>query len=245
MAMMRYILLTLACVILASPFARPALAAEDGGALLALLEKMEASYSQVRDYTANFQKQERIGDTLREKELILVKFQKPFKVYMKWLEGMAKEALYVQGEYSDKVLARCDGLLGLWTWSFKPRDKALMDGNRHPITDLGVGFIIEMMRQNIPLAMAHGELKAVNITDDTYDGRPSTKVEAAFTSGGGREYYAARVILHVDKQYLLPIGIACYDVGGALLEQYGYKDLKVNVGLTPIDFSKANKSYRF
>jgi len=245
MTMKRFVIVALACFLLSSAFNRPSLAAEDGSALLALLEKMEASYSQVQDYTANFQKQERIGDTLKEKELILVKFQKPFKVYMKWLEGMAKEALYVQGEYSDKVLARCDGLLGLWTWSFKPRDKALMDGNRHPITDIGVGFIIEMMRQNIPLAMEHGELKAVNITDDTYDGRPSTKVEAAFTSDVGREYYAARVVLHVDKQHLLPIGISCYDGAGALQEQYGYKDLKVNVGLTPMDFSKANKSYRF
>jgi hypothetical protein len=93
--------------------------------------------------------------------------------------------------------------------------------------------------------MEHGELKGVNITDDTYDGRPSTKVEAAFASDGGREYYAARVVLHVDKQHLLPIGISCYDGAGALQEQYGYNDLKVNVGLTPMDFSKANKSYRF
>ena len=32
---------------------------------------------------------------------------------------------------------------------------------------------------------------------------------------------------------------------GNLEEQYGYKDLKVNVGLTALDFSKANKSYKF
>ena len=243
--MMRFILLTLACLMLTFGSGRSALAAEDGKEVMALLEQMEASYSQVKDYTANFQKQERIGDKLKEKELIQVKFQKPFKVYMKWLEGTSKEALYVQGENSDKVQAHCPGLLGLWTWSFHPRDAALMKDNRHPITDIGLGFIIEMMRRDVPQALAHGELKSVRITDDTFDGRPAKRVEAEFTPGEGRKYYAARFILHVDKQYLLPIGITCYDEKDALVEQYGYKDLKVNVGLTAMDFSKANKSYCF
>ncbi|KAF0234145.1 MAG: hypothetical protein FD177_1057 [Desulfovibrionaceae bacterium] len=123
---------------------RPALAASDNGELLLIVDQVEAGYAKVQDYTATFLKQERVEGKLLDQERISIKFMKPFKVYMKWLEVSVKEALYVQGAYSDKVQARCDGLLGLWTWSFSPRDPRLMEGNRHPITDIGFGFIIDV-----------------------------------------------------------------------------------------------------
>jgi len=218
---------------------------EDGSQLITMLEQMEASYAKLNDYTATFQKQERVGEKLNDREQIFVKFAKPFKVYMKWLETAPKEALYVNGEYGGKVLAHCPGLLGLWTWTFYPTDKRLMDGNRHPITEIGFEFIIKMMRQNIPLAIKHGEIQLLSIRDENFDGKPSTRVEAKFTPKDGRKYYTSHIILHVDKEHLMPIGVTCYDDKGNLEEQYGYKDLKVNVGLTALDFSKANKSYKF
>jgi len=230
------------CLVLAS---LPAWAGEDGSGVMSLLEQMEASYSNVSDYTATFLKQERVGNKLNDRETIYVKFAKPFKVYMKWLQTSSKEALYVHGEYGGKVLAHCPGLLGLWTWSFFPTDNRLMEGNRHPITEIGFGFILQMMRQDIPLAMQHGEMQVIGITDETFDGKPATRLEAKFTPRDGRKYYTSHIVLHVDKQYKMPIGVTCYDADGKLEEQYGYKDLKVNVGLTAMDFSKANKSYKF
>jgi len=225
--------------------ASPALAAGDSGELLAIVDQVEAGYAKVQDYTATFLKQERVEGKLRDQERISIKFMKPFKVYMKWLEVSVKEALYVQGAYSDKVQARCDGLLGLWTWSFSPRDPRLMEGNRHPITDIGFGFIIDVMRRNIPKAVERGEVNDVRITEEPFDGRPTMRVEARFTPKDGQEYYTSHMIAHIDKEHMLPVGITCYDEKGQLQEQYGYKDLKVNVGLTENDFSKGNKAYKF
>jgi len=239
------LLSTAFAVLIAACLARPVYAGGDSGKLLSLLDQMETRYDQLQDYTATFQKQERVGKKLNDKESIHVKFAKPFKVYLKWMTSSPKEALYVHGEYGGKVLAYCPGILGLWTWTFFPTDPRLMDGNRHPITEIGFGFIIQMMRQNIPAAMQRDEFQLVGIEDETFEGRPATRIEARFHPKDGKRYYTSRMILHVDKEYLMPVGVTCYDENGNLEEQYGYKDLKVNVGLTALDFSKANKNYRF
>lgn len=236
---------TMLAALLVACVAGQALAGADSGKLLSLLDQMEARYDQVQDYTATFQKQERVGKKLNDRESIHVKFAKPFKVYMKWLSSSPKEALYVHGEYGGKVLAYCPGLLGFWTWTFVPTDPRLMDGNRHPITEIGFGFIIQMMRQNIPAAMQRGEFQLVGLSEESFEGRPTIRIEARFSPSGGRKYYTSHMILNVDKEHLLPVGVTCYDESGNLEEQYGYKDLKVNVGLTAMDFSKANKNYRF
>jgi len=214
------------------------------GALMALLDKMKSSYASLKDFTATFQKQEKVGNKMFRDDQIQLKFQKPFKVYMKWT-GEAKEALYVEGQYNNKVLARCDGLLGLATWSFSPRSSALMRESRHPITEVGFGFILDVMNKNIPKAYENGDMEIVKMADDQFDGRPATIVEAKFRSSEARQYYTSRIVFHVDKEFLLPVGIACYDDKGELQEEYIYKDLKPNSGLTEMDFSKDNKEYRF
>src|SRR5262249_8161213 len=56
---------------------------------VAFLKACLARYNrEVKGYSLIFQKQERIGGKLEKKELLDVKFrEKPFSVYMRWLEG--------------------------------------------------------------------------------------------------------------------------------------------------------------
>lgn len=213
--------------------------------LMTLLGRIESSYAKVEDYSAVFRKKERVKDKLRPEEAVSIKFRKPFQVYMKWLDGPLKEALYVDGENNNKVVAHCDGTGANLTWKLDPKGSILMADNRHPITDIGFGFIINLMRINIPLALRHAELEVVRLVDENFMGRKTTVLEARFTPKEGRQYYATRVVCHIDKEYLLPIGIACYDERDALMEQYAYQDLKVNVGLNEKDFSRDNPEYKF
>ncbi|WP_085104516.1 DUF1571 domain-containing protein [Desulfovibrio gilichinskyi] len=60
----------------------------------------------------------------------------------------------------------------------------------------------------------------------------------------GHKYYAFHVICHIDKEYLLPVGITVYDGKEVLLENYSYKDVKINSGLTDMDFSRKNLDYK-
>ena len=64
---------------------------------------MRSAYEDVISYTATFYKQERVGNKLLDEERIELKFQRPHKVYMRWVGKAHKgrEALYVRGENED------------------------------------------------------------------------------------------------------------------------------------------------
>lgn len=210
--------------------------------LLALLKRMEASYAKVQDYSAIFRKHERVKGVLLPEESIYLKFKKPLQIYMKWVDGPTKEAIYVEGSNKNRVIAHTGAGL---TWNLDPNGSILIAGNRHAITDIGFGFILKVMNTNFHMAIKNAEIEITRMGEESYEGRPAIVVEAKFSSGGGREYYATRMVCHIDKEYLLPVGIACYDEKDALMEEYAYKDVKINIGLTDMDFSRENKEYDF
>lgn len=225
----------------------PSAGAFDPREMLTLLDEMDSSYSKVNDYVGVFHKQERIGGKLNEGETALFKFQKPFKVYMKFIDGPSTgtEALYAEGSYENKLLVRRGGILGVMTLSLDPRGSLAMSGNRHPVTELGFGFLLSEFRRNVEPAIRSGELEIVRLTDETFNGRPATVVEGKCFSHGDRKYYSARFIMHIDKELLLPVGDVFYDGNDEMFEDYVFTDVTLNVGLTATDFSRHNKSYRF
>lgn len=231
----------------ASLFVRPVSAADQGQALLALQEKMEASYARINDYVTIFHKQERVDGKLLPEETILLKFQKPLKIYMDWIKEPLKgtEALYVEGENDNKLLAHKGGFFGFVTVSLDPRGSTAMKGNRHPITEAGFGFLLKEMRRNLDKALQYGEIEVTRLGDDIFQGRPATVVEGRFTPHEGRKYYASRMVIHIDKELVLPVGAVFYDQNDVLFEKYAFTDVKLNVGLTEMDFSRYNDKYRF
>jgi len=58
-------------------------------------------------------------------------------------------------------------------------------------------------------------------------------------------YYAARLELWIDDALSLPLVAEIYDEHGALFERFEHRDLRVNVGLGPQDFSPENPAYKF
>ena len=58
-------------------------------------------------------------------------------------------------------------------------------------------------------------------------------------------YYAARIDLWIDDTLLLPLVAEIYDERGAIFERFEHRDLRVNVGLGPQDFSPSNPAYSF
>jgi hypothetical protein len=225
----------------------PSVGAFDPREMLTLLDEMDSSYSRVNDYVGVFHKQERIGGKLNEAETALFKFQKPFKVYMKFIDGPSTgtEALYVEGGYENKLLVRRGGILEFMTFSLDPKGSLAMSRNRHPVTELGFGFLLAEFRRNFEPAIRAGELEIMRLADDTFNERPATVVEGRFLPHGGRKYYCARFIMHIDKELLLPVGDVFYDGKDEMFEDYVFTDVKLNVGLTATDFSRYNKSYRF
>ncbi len=225
----------------------PASGADQRERLLSLVTRMESSYARVSDYTAVFRKQERVDGKLLPEETTLLKFQKPLKVYMKWIEDPSKgtEALYVDGSNGNKLLVHRGGLLGILTLSLDPRGSLAMTRNRHPITEVGFGYLIDGLQRNIRTALLHGELEVIRLAEETFRGRSATVVQAKFTPRAGRTYYTSRMVFHIDTELQLPVGAVFYDEADTLIERYSYSDVKLNVGLTSLDFSRGNRAYRF
>lgn len=205
---------------------------------------MRSAYAGVNDYTTTFYKQERVGGRLLDEERIALKFQKPLKVYMRWVGKAHKgrEALYVQGKYRNKVIGHEGGLTGFITVHMNPRGRLAMRGNRHPITEVGLGSLIEKIVENMTQARRQGVLQLRSLGERTTHNRRVDAMEAIFPSVG---FYAWRLILEIDQESRLPVRAEIYDRKDRLIEKYGYADLKLNPGLPEEDFSKENQNYRF
>ncbi len=58
-------------------------------------------------------------------------------------------------------------------------------------------------------------------------------------------YYAARGTVWVSPDSLLPERIEIFDADDRLYERYVYRDVRLNIGLTDLDFDPENPDYRF
>lgn len=244
-------LLTVLCV---SSFAAPHRAhAGESPDPNALILSTRESYSSVEDYTATFIKQERINGELKNIETVHMKFQKPFKVYMKWIAGAkeGQETLFVEGKNGGKILAHpgfggfIGGMLSLIlpTFAISPDGPTAMTGNLHPITKAGIGNMIEGIIQNNSLAQANNELSIKVMGETEVDGRPCVVVERILPKG--TDYPAHRAQLYIDKGYNLPVKLVLHNWSDQLMASYEYTKLVLNPGLESIEFERRNKDYRF
>jgi outer membrane lipoprotein-sorting protein len=213
---------------------------------LEILGGMAPAYARVQDYTATFIKQERVKGEVLPEEKIQYKFKKTFMVYMKWLPGPheGREALYVQGRNSNKVVGHEGGFIGFVTVNMVPTGSMAMKGNRHPITDSGIGRLIEIIMADIKIASDRGfkDAKVALAGEENVAGRKAWHI-AAQTTGNG--YYAGKLDVWVDKEYGLPVKVKVFGINGEFLESYTYTDLKLNPGLKDVEFDRDYKDYKF
>jgi hypothetical protein len=210
----------------------------------------------VKDYTATVVKRERSGGTLSEENIMRAKVRhKPFSVYLGSLapESMkGQEAIYVEDQNNGNLLGHTTGVMGklIGTVSLSPTGALAMQGQRHPITEIGVLNLCKRLIERVTEEMNYDECEVKFDRGARLNNRLCTCVEVVHPTR--RDYFRfhkARV--YVDAQFQVPVRYEAYDwpkQEGAepeLLEEYEYRDLKVNVGLTEADFDVKNPEYRF
>ena len=213
---------------------------------LRLLGQAERRYAEVKDYTTIFLRRELIGDILRPQETILLKFQRPFKVYMKWLEGPGKgrEGLYVAGSNKDKFLVReARGFQSLITAAMDPDHPRVLHESRHPVTDVGIGRLLGIIVENAQRASREGVLRVVDQGPGIVAGQRVYQVEGILPNDRNAGYYCSRVLISFDQENDLPIHVVVYDWGDRVVEEYTFTELRLNPGLTPRDFDPDNPDY--
>jgi outer membrane lipoprotein-sorting protein len=225
-----------------------AAAATDAQRLRDEVYAMERAYAGVKDYTATFYKQERVKGTLLPVETILLKFRKPFSVYLRWTAGdfAGREVLFVRGWNDDKVRAH-QGSFPDVTVNLQPDAALAMRGNRHPITDLGFGEVIDKVVRGARLSELRPQDNVVYVDhgESTVYGVRARCIESIAPVKKFSPYYAHRAKICIDQKTKMPVRITIWDDEDKLVEDYGFENIRLNVGLTDLDFDPANSNYNF
>jgi len=202
----------------------------------------------LKDYKCIFLKRERFMGRLGDLEVMRMKLRtRPHSIYMKWLSGPNKrrEVIYVEGKCEGKLLVHPGGLLGPLSRTLKldPHSPLARMSSLEPITNAGMGKTLERMLLHIHEALEPISLTMDEAKDETSGKTYYLKKERLVKSKTFRPYKT--VILHIDKELLLPFRILTYDWQDKLLGEYIYKNVKINVGLSDEDFDPKNKAYNF
>jgi outer membrane lipoprotein-sorting protein len=221
----------------------------DAAKIRQLVFDMEKAFEQVHDYTTTMYKQERVKGRLMPREEIQVKFRKPLGLYLKWTGevNQTREVIYVKGWNDDKIRAH-KGSFPDMTVNLKPDSSMAMQGNRHMITEAHFGHAIGVIARDARLSESRPQdgVFYLDLGEKVVYGARSRCIEARTPAGGVFSvYYAARAKVCFDLKSKMPTRIQVWDADGDLLEDYGFQDTKINVGLSDADFDPENGEYNF
>ena len=211
----------------------------------------------IKDFSFTLIKQESVKGKVFDPCVFDMKIRnEPFSVYLKYRAPDKKagtEAIFVKGRNNDKILAKGVGVLSMvGTTSLAPDNRFAMDGNKYPITDVGIARLVDLLIEVGENDIQNNyECKVQYYENAKVGNRVCTCIEVIHPkpTPGKFPFYIARIF--IDDELQLPIKYESYDWPKSekddprLLEAYIYSDLKLNVGLTDTDFDTKNPNYRF
>ena len=223
----------------------------------------------IRDYSALLVKREQVDGVLMDHQFITMKIRHeradansqvtvPFSVYMRF-EGPEKlkgrEVIWIKGQNKGKLIAHeGGGLIGFFSVWLDPKGATAMQGQRRPISQIGIENLliklIEQSKHDMQFGQ-EGDFRVRVIKDGPkIDERPCTLVEV--THLVRRAFFEAHVArIFIDHEYNLPIRYAAWDwpvrpgEQPALIEEYTYQNVKLNVNFNDTHFNHKNKEYNF
>ena len=213
-----------------------------------MLAEAKTAYGAIRDYTCVFTKQERIKGVLSGEQVAEMKVRiKPYSVAIRYARPAAiagMEMNYMSSSKLGKMLYRPAGAKGLNGAQYVALDDPkILAENRHPITQLGVGALIDRLGLVVSREGSMRNPVEVYTADYQFAGRNVTRYEI-FTRRPHLYRYAYLIVVCVDKETKLPVRIEAYDAPrsgqttGELIEAHSYSNLKLNVGLGDSAFNR-------
>ena len=231
-------------------------------------EKLGYSRQQIRDYSATLVKREQVNGELLDYQFIYVKIRNerqdvqgritaPFSVYMQFVRPedlKGREVLWVKGHNNNKLIAHeGSGLVGLLSVWLEPTSSVAMRGQRYPVSFVGTENLLDqyITRMEKSKRLGTPEDFQVQVFEGArVDGRACTCTQ--LTHPVPRNYldnYVSR--LFIDNEYNIPIRYVTFGWPkrqgdkSSVIEEYTYRDVKLNAGFTDADFNHKNRSYSF
>lgn len=205
----------------------------------------------VREYRCVFLKQERIDGDLKDPEEIRVLYRdQPHSVFMQWEKNAdeVKRALYIdRKDFVDgegRKIAKIEpagAIIRLFVSEVTMPihgDRARA-ASRRTIDEFGFQSTLKILEKVNSLASKNGELNYRFEGEGRIDGRPTlvfvrTLPQKAKTG----TYPDAKMVLHIDQEWLLPTAVYSYAdaAGKTLVGSYVLTKVELNPGLTEADF---------
>jgi hypothetical protein len=224
---------------------------------LELLRTARDSLLTHADYSAVFVRQERVGGMLRDPETIdLLIRHEPFSTRMAWRESR-REVAYLEGRNDGKMLVRLGGLGRVFgRIRMELDDPRVRAESRYPVTEVGLVKLIERIigYRERDLTLREGQIRCEVAQEDSPDGRDSYRFKFLWSDAEVEPLYRKSVIW-IDRTTGLPLAVRNFtwpdeDVqplsddeldAKTLIEDYVFRDLKFDRGLTDADFTRGSR----
>lgn len=222
----------------------------------------------IQDYICTLTRRERVDGRLMGYETMFVKVRhqqkqggrivEPFSVYVRFISPdrvKGREVIYVEGRNDGRLIVRNGGTrFEHVTTSLLPDSPVAMQHTRYPITEIGMLNLARRLIENGERVANDKACRVKLVRGAKINGRPSTVIQVAHTTrrselSADLNFKTVRIM--IDDELGLPVHYSAYDwpekEGGlpVLLEEYTYTDVKLNVGLTDLDFDHRNEAYQF
>jgi hypothetical protein len=213
-----------------------------------MLGDARSAHVKIRDYSGVFTRQERIQGTLSSEQVGEIKVRtSPVGVYVRFgipagTAGM--EVAYTASRRDGKVRYRQPGAAGRnGMLKLDPDDPRFLAENRHPVTDWGIGPLIELIARSTAREKLLNNPVEVHTADFQFARKNVTQYEIYMRRPHALRY-AAKMVVFIDKETKLPVRFEAYDdpkagaMTGELLEAYSFTDLKYNTGIGENTFDR-------
>jgi hypothetical protein len=213
---------------------------------IAFLETCIQRYDrEVKGYSAELVKQERIEGRLERREITEVFFrEEPFSVLMRWKEGARKAAatLYVKGENRDQLLVQPAGIfsaVGIVTRD--PNGSDAKKSSRYSLPEFGIKIGMQRTLASWKRAdegnALHVEFLGVKKIQEL--GGRSCWVLKRTNYAKPEEDGITGLTTYIDKENWLQVGTTLKDGQNRLIGEYYFRDVKPNPDF-PADMFKRN-----
>ncbi len=213
------------------------------------------SIEKLPGYTATVVKRERVNGTVGDFEYMYVKVRhRPFSVYMYFLKPAkvkGQEVIYIDGANDGKMWAHATGVRGMVGMvQIKPTNPLAMNGQRYPITEIGIQNLVRRLLEVGEQDTKYGECDVSFLEGAKINDRLCTCIQVVHpVPRRNFLFHIARIF--VDDELNIPIRYEAHDWPKGkdgtpeLIEEYTYCDFIPNDKLTDADFDHRNPNYNF
>lgn len=220
---------------------------------IAMAKTSLAKVDALDDYEGTLTKRELIGNNVSTQMMQIRVREKTFAVYLKYAApNEGREVIFDTAQDQTNLLvhegAGLKSLAGTLTMPIN--DPRVMAETRHPVSDLGLKRLVQLVIEQWENESKYGEVD-VNYYPNAKMGRIECEALEVIHPRPRRQFRYHQSRLFIEKKTGLPLRVQNYGfpqragIDPPLVEDYAYTGLKTNLGLKPLDFSRTNPAYRF